>query len=176
MLISTTVLAVRREGITALGADGQVTLGNSAIKAGAKKVRRLYSDKVLAGFAGSGADALALLERLENRLKEHGGNLIRACVELVKEWRLDKALRRLEALMIVANSETMLLISGSGDLIEPDEPILSIGSGSEQARACALALYRHTSMSAPEIVQSCLKIAAEMCIYTNDHITMEILK
>ncbi|MDW8237828.1 MAG: ATP-dependent protease subunit HslV [Aquificaceae bacterium] len=175
MLRSTTVLAVRRDSITAIGADGQVTLGSSSIKANAKKVRRLYSGKVVAGFAGSGADALALLERLESRLNEHGGNLLRACVELVKEWRLDKALRRLEAFMIVANAENMLLISGSGDLIEPDEPILAIGSGSEQARACAMALYRHTQMPASEIVKECLKIAAEMCIYTNDHITLEVI-
>ncbi|MCS7285093.1 MAG: ATP-dependent protease subunit HslV, partial [Hydrogenobacter thermophilus] len=166
-LHSTTILAVRRDNITVIGGDGQVTLGHSVIKHGAKKIRKLYNDKVLVGFAGSAADGLALMERLEAKLEEFRGNLVRACVELAKEWRMDKYLRRLEALLLVVDKDNMLLLSGNGDVIEPDEPVIAIGSGGDFARSAALALYRHTNMSAEEIVKEALKIASEICIYTN---------
>ncbi|SHK27931.1 ATP-dependent protease subunit HslV [Thermocrinis minervae] len=171
----TTVLAVRRDGITVMGSDGQVTLGSSVVKHKARKIRRLYNGKVLVGFAGSAADGLALMERLENKLEEFRGNLLRACVELAKDWRTDRYLRRLEAFMLVADKESMFLLSGNGDLIEPDEPILAIGSGGDYARASALALYRNTSMSAEEIVKTSLQIASEICIYTNSSFVIEVL-
>ena len=170
---STTILAVRRNGKTAVGGDGQVTFGNSVIKHGAKKIRRLYHDQVIVGFAGSAADGLALMERLEAKLEEFRGNLIKAAVQLAKDWRMDKYLRRLEALLLAVDREHMLLISGNGDIIEPDEPILAIGSGGDYARAAALALYRNTNLSAREIVEKSLKIASEICIYTNDRFTIE---
>ncbi len=170
---STTILAVRRNGKTAVGGDGQVTFGNSVIKHGAKKIRRLYHDQVIVGFAGSAADGLALMERLEAKLEEFRGNLIKAAVQLAKDWRMDKYLRRLEALLLAVDREHMLLISGNGDIIEPDEPILAIGSGGDYARAAALALYRNTDLSAREIVEKSLKIASEICIYTNDRFTIE---
>ncbi len=173
---STTILAVRRNHITVMGGDGQVTLGSSVIKHSAKKIRKLYKDSVLVGFAGSAADGLALMERLEGKLEEFRGNLLRACVELAKDWRMDRSLRRLEALLLVADKERMLLLSGNGDVIEPDEPVLAIGSGGDYARASALALYRNTDMSAEDIVRESLKIAGEICIYTNQSFIIEKLE
>mgnify|MGYP001627142851 CR=1 FL=1 len=175
-LKSTTVLVVRRNGITVMGADGQVTMGSSVIKHSARKIRRLYKGNVLVGFAGSAADGLALMERLETKLEEFRGNLIKACVELAKDWRLDRSLRRLEALLLVADKESMYLLSGGGDIIEPDEPVLAIGSGGDYARACALALYRHTDLSAEDIVRESLRIAGDICIYTNQNFVLEKLE
>ncbi len=172
---STTVLVVRRDGKTVMGGDGQVTLGSSVIKGSAKKIRKLYEGNVLVGFAGSAADGLALMERLENKLREFRGNLVKSAVELAKEWRTDKYLRRLEALLLTADRERILLISGSGDVIEPDEPVLGIGSGGDYARSAALALYRNTDMDAEAIVKEALKIASEICIYTNSNFTIESL-
>ncbi|MGC8852898.1 MAG: ATP-dependent protease subunit HslV, partial [Hydrogenobacter sp.] len=146
------------------------------IKHGAKKIRRLYNNKVVVGFAGSAADGLALMERLEAKLEEFRGNLLRASVELAKEWRMDKYLRRLEALLLVADKENMLLLSGNGDVIEPDEPIVAIGSGGDYARSAAMALYRNTNMSAEDIVKEALKIASEICIYTNSNFVIEKLE
>ncbi|MCS6998777.1 MAG: ATP-dependent protease subunit HslV [Aquificaceae bacterium] len=173
---STTVLCVRKKGRTVMGGDGQVTLGASVIKHSAKKIRKLYRDSVLVGFAGSAADGLALVERLEAKLEEFRGSLPRACVELAKDWRMDRNLRRLEALLLVADREQMLLLSGQGDVIEPDEPVLAIGSGGDYARACALALYRNTEMGAEDIVRESLKIASEICIYTNQNFFIERLE
>ncbi len=170
---STTILCVRRNKSTVIGGDGQVTLGSSILKHTARKIRKLYKDSVLVGFAGSAADGLALMERLEGKLEEFRGNLLRACVELAKDWRMDKSLRRLEALLLVADRERMLLLSGNGDVIEPDEPVLAIGSGGDYARASALALYRNTDMSAEDIVRESLKIAGEICIYTNQSFVIE---
>lgn len=175
-LKSTTVLVVRRNGTTVMGADGQVTMGSSVIKHSARKIRRLYKGNVLVGFAGSAADGLALMERLETKLEEFRGNLIKACVELAKDWRLDRSLRRLEALLLVADKESMYLLSGGGDIIEPDEPVLAIGSGGDYARACALALYRHTDLSAEDIVRESLRIAGDICIYTNQNFVLEKLE
>ncbi len=173
---STTIIAVRKDGKTVMGGDGQVTLGSSVIKHSAKKIRKLYKDSVLVGFAGSAADGLALMERLEGKLEEFRGNLLRACVELAKDWRMDKSLRRLEALLLVADRERILLLSGNGDVIEPDEPVLAIGSGGDYARASALALYRNTDMPAEDIVRESLKIAGEICIYTNQNFIIEKLE
>lgn len=170
---STTILAVRKNGKTAVGGDGQVTFGNSVIKHGAKKIRKLYHNQVIVGFAGSAADGLALMERLESKLEEFRGNLIKAAVQLAKDWRMDKYLRRLEALLLAVDKEHMLLISGNGDVIEPDEPVLAVGSGGDYARAAALALYRNTELPARDIVEKSLKIASEICIYTNDRFTIE---
>jgi len=170
---ATTILAVRRDGKTVVGGDGQVTLGNTVIKHTAKKIRRLYKGQVIVGFAGSAADGLALMERLEAKLEEHRGNLLKASVQLAKDWRMDKYLRRLEALLLAVDRNHMLLISGNGDIIEPDEPILAIGSGGDYARAAALALYRNTNLSAREIVEKSLKIASEICVYTNDKFVIE---
>ncbi len=174
-VISTTVLAVRKEGEVAIGGDGQVTVGTSVIKHTAKKIRKLYKDQVIVGFAGSAADSMALMERFEKKLEEFRGNLLRASVELAKDWRMDKYLRRLEALLLVADKNHILLISGNGDIIEPDEPVLAIGSGGDIARAAALALYRNTSMNAVEIVEKSLQIASEICIYTNHNFLIEKL-
>jgi len=170
---ATTILAVRRDGKTVVGGDGQVTLGSTVIKHTAKKIRKLYKGQVIVGFAGSAADGLALMERLEAKLEEHRGNLLKASVQLAKDWRMDKYLRRLEALLLAVDREHMLLISGNGDIIEPDEPILAIGSGGDYARAAALALYRNTNLSAREIVEKSLKIASEICVYTNDKFVIE---
>ncbi len=171
---STTVLVVRKDGKTCMGGDGQITLGNSVIKHTAKKVRKIYHGRVIVGFAGAAADGLALMERLERKLEEHRGNLTRAAVELAKEWRMDKALRRLEAMLLVADREHIYLLSGMGDVIEPEEPILAIGSGGNYALAAARALYRHhPDMDARKIVEESLKIASEICIYTNDKFTFE---
>ena len=170
---STTILAVRRDGKTVVAADGQVTLGSSVMKATAKKVRRLYDGKVVVGFAGSAADGMALMERLEEKLNKYGGNLLRAAVELAKDWRTDKYLRRLEAVLIAVDKDNMFLISGNGDVIQPDEPILATGSGGDFARSAALALYRNTDLDARKIVEEAMKIAGEICIYTNQNITLE---
>ncbi len=172
---STTICVVRKDGKTVIAGDGQVTLGHSVMKAKAKKVRKLANGKVVVGFAGSAADGLALMERLEEKLNKYGGNLLKAAVELAKEWRTDKYLRRLEAILVAADKEKMLVISGNGDVIEPDEPVLAIGSGGDYARSAALALYRNTDMSAREIVEQAMNIAAEICIYTNHNITIEEL-
>ena len=174
---ATTVLVVRKDGKTCMGGDGQITFGNSVLKHTAKKVRKIYHGKVLVGFAGGAADGLALMERLERKLEEHRGNLTRAAVELAKEWRMDKALRRLEALLLVADKNHIYLLSGMGDVIEPEEPILAIGSGGNYALAAARALYRNNpNMDARQIVEEALKIASEICIYTNDKFTFEELE
>jgi ATP-dependent HslUV protease subunit HslV len=175
MMKGTTVLAVRREGKIAMGGDGQVTIGETVIKHTAKKVRTLYQGKVLAGFAGSTADAFTLFERFENKLEQFNGNLSRAAVELAKDWRTDRVLRRLEALMTVADSDSMFLISGTGDVLEPEENVLAIGSGGPYARAAAEALVGHTEMSAAEVVREALFIASRICVYTNDQVHVEEL-
>ena len=172
---ATTVICVRRGDQVAMAGDGQVTVGNTVMKHGAAKVRRLYHDKIIAGFAGSAADAFALYSRFEGKLEEYRGNLERSVVELAKDWRLDKYLRQLQAFLIVANNEKAFLISGTGDLIQPDDGILAIGSGGSFALAAARALMNHTSMPAREIAVESMLIAASICIYTNDHITVETL-
>jgi ATP-dependent HslUV protease subunit HslV len=173
---ATTVVCVRRDGKVAVAGDGQVTVGTTVMKHGAAKVRRLYHDKIIAGFAGSAADAFALFSRFEAKLEEYRGNLERSVVELAKDWRMDKYLRQLQAFLIVANNEKSFLISGTGDLIQPDEDgILAIGSGGSYALAAARALVKHTPMSAEEVVRESLLIASEICIYTNDNITVESL-
>jgi ATP-dependent HslUV protease subunit HslV len=172
---STTVLAVRKDGQVAIAADGQVSMGETVVKQGAKKLRRLYNGKILAGFAGTTADAFTLFERFEIKLEQYNGNLLRSAVELTKEWRTDKYLRRLEALLLVADDKVSLVISGGGDVLEPDDEVIAIGSGGGYAQAAARALIRHTSLSAREIAEEALKIAADICIYTNDRITVEVL-
>ncbi len=158
-----------------MAGDGQVTVGNTVMKHGAAKVRRLYHDKILAGFAGSAADAFALFSRFEAKLEEYRGNMERAVVELAKDWRMDKYLRQLQAMLIVANDERAYLVSGTGDLISPDDGILAIGSGGAYALSAARALAKHTQMNAAQIAEEAMRIAAEICIYTNDHITVESL-
>ena len=172
---ATTVLCVRRDGAVAIAGDGQVTVGTTVMKHGAAKVRRLYHDSVIAGFAGSAADAFALFARFEAKLEEYRGNMERAVVELAKDWRLDKYLRQLQAFLIVANAESAYLLSGTGDLIQPDDGILAIGSGGPYALAAARALVKHTSMTAAEVAAEALRIASTICIYTNDNITVESL-
>jgi ATP-dependent HslUV protease subunit HslV len=172
---STTVLAVRRDGQVAMAGDGQVSMGETVVKQGAKKLRRLYNGKILAGFAGSTADAFTLFERFETKLEQYSGNLMRSAVELTKEWRTDKYLRRLEALLLVADGTTTLVISGGGDVLEPDDEVIAIGSGGGYAQAAARALIHHTTLSAQEIAEEGLKIAAGICVYTNDRITVEVL-
>jgi ATP-dependent HslUV protease subunit HslV len=171
---STTILAVRRDGKLALGGDGQVTLGNTVMKGNARKVRRLFDDKVLAGFAGGTADAFTLFERFEGKLQNFG-NLTRAAIELAKDWRSDRYLRRLEALLLVGDTTHLYVISGNGDVIEPDQPLAAIGSGGPYAQAAARALLEHTALSATEIVKQSLAIAGELCIYTNMQHTVEEL-
>jgi ATP-dependent HslUV protease subunit HslV len=172
---STTVLAVKDASQVVLVADGQVTLGDAVLKHTARKVRRLYHDRVLAGFAGSTADAFALFERFEAKLKDHSGNLMRAAVELAKDWRTDKILRRLEAMLLVADAESLLLITGNGDIIEPEEGVAAIGSGGNFALAAARALKRHTQLPAIDIARNAMAVAAGMCIYTNDRFVEETL-
>jgi ATP-dependent HslUV protease subunit HslV len=169
-LHSTTVLAVRRGGRIALAADGQVTLGDAVVKRGAEKVRRVGGGRAVVGFAGGAADALALLERLESKLESHPGNVRRAAVELARDWRTDRMLRRLEAMLLLGDPETVLLVSGNGDVIEPDDGIAAVGSGGSFALAAARALARHTSLDAEAIARAGLEIASEICIYTNDQI------
>ncbi len=171
----TTVLAVRRNGRVVIGGDGQVTLGNTVMKGNARKLRRLYQSKVIAGFAGGTADAFTLFERFEGKLEKHGGNLTRAAVELAKDWRTDRLLRRLEALLIVADLGTTLILSGNGDVIEPERELAAIGSGGSYAQAAAQALLEHTELDARTIVEQALKIAAGICIYTNENLTFEEL-
>ena len=171
----TTILAVRRNGRIAIGGDGQVTLGNTVMKGNARKVRRLYQGKVVAGFAGGTADAFTLFERFEGKLEKHGGNLTRAAVELAKDWRTDRMLRRLEALMIVADTRAMLVISGNGDVIDPEHDLAAISSGGAFAQAAARALLAHSELDARGVVEAALNIAAEICIYTNPHLTIEEL-
>jgi ATP-dependent HslUV protease subunit HslV len=172
---STTVLCVRRDDKVVMAGDGQVTLGESVIKHGAKKIRRLYQDKILAGFAGSTADAFTLFSRFEAKLEQYHGNLGRSAVELAKDWRTDKFLRHLEALLLVSDKEATFLLSGQGDVIEPDTGIAAIGSGGPFAQAAAQALADHTKLSPREIAEEAMKIASRMCIYTNDRITIEQL-
>ena len=172
---STTVLAVRKGGEVVLGADGQVTLGQTVMKAQARKLRRVHDGRVIAGFAGAAADGIALFERLEGRLKEFGGNLPRAAVELTKDWRTDRAMRRLEALLLVADRERLFVLSGTGDIIEPDEGVAAIGSGGPYALAAARALVAHSDLAARAICESALGIAADICIYTNRHLSFESL-
>ena len=175
LIRSTTVLSVRRDGHVVLAGDGQVTLGESVIKHSAKKIRRLYNDKIVAGFAGSTADAFTLFSRFEAKLEQYHGNLGRAAVELARDWRTDKFLRHLEALLLVSDKEQTFLLSGQGDVIEPDTGIAAIGSGGPYAQAAAQALSEHTKLSARQIAEEALKIAGKMCIYTNDKVTIEEL-
>lgn len=171
----TTILSVRRGASVAMGGDGQVTLGNIVIKAGARKVRRLYQDRILAGFAGGTADAFTLFERFEAKLEKHQGHLVRSAVELAKDWRTDRAMRRLEAMLIVADRESMLTISGLGDVLEPEHGLLAIGSGGAYAQSAARALLQHSALDARQIVEQSLTIAAETCVYTNRNFTIEEL-
>jgi ATP-dependent HslUV protease subunit HslV len=173
---STTVLCVRRDNKVVMAGDGQVTLGHEVLKSTARKLRRLYSDKVLAGFAGSTADAFALFSRFESKLEQFNGNLSRSVVELAKEWRTDRVLRHLEALLLVADTKTIYLVSGNGDVIEPDEGIAAIGSGGPFAMAAATALVRNTKLSARTIAEQAMQIAAKICIYTNDNVSYEELE
>lgn len=171
----TTILAIRKDRQVVVAGDGQVTLGNMVTKHRAKKVRRIYNDQIVTGFAGATADALTLAEKLEKRLDEYGGNLIRSCVELARDWRTDKYLRRLEAMMIAADKSHTFLLSGNGDVIEPDHGVISIGSGSAAAQAAAVALLDHTDMAIIDIARAAMGIAASICIYTNDYLTMETI-
>ena len=169
----TTILCVRREGGLAMGGDGQVTMGENIVKQKARKIRRLFNEKVLAGFAGSTADALSLFERFESKLQEHSGNLQKAAVELAKEWRKDRALRHLEALLIVADAKTTFVLSGNGDVIEPDDGLCAIGSGGMYALSAARALLKHSKLAVKELALEAMRIASEICIYTNANFTVE---
>ncbi|MCX8086778.1 MAG: ATP-dependent protease subunit HslV [Rhodocyclaceae bacterium] len=172
----TTILSVRRGAQVALGGDGQVTLGNVVVKSSAKKVRRLFNERILAGFAGGTADAFTLFERFEAKLEKHQGNLLRSAVELAKDWRTDRMLRRLEAMLAVADRENSLIITGNGDVLEPEQGIIAIGSGGPYAQAAARALFENTALSPAEIVEKALTIAGDLCIYTNQHHTIEVLE
>jgi ATP-dependent HslUV protease subunit HslV len=174
-LRSTTILAVRHRGRVVVGGDGQVTLGQTVVKHNATKVRRLYQDRVLAGFAGAGADAITLFERFEQKLERVGGNLRRAAVELAKDWRTDRMLRRLEALMVVADKDALLIVSGTGDVIEPEDGVAAIGSGGNYALAAARALVLHSALDARRIVEEAMRIAAAICVDTTDRLTIEEL-
>ena len=171
----TTILSVRRDGVVALGGDGQVTLGNIVVKAGARKVRRLYQDKILAGFAGGTADAFTLFERFEAKLDKHQGNLMRSAVELAKDWRTDRILRRLEAMLAVADKQSSLIITGNGDVLEPEQGLIAIGSGGAYAQAAAKALLENTTLDPETIVRKSLGIAGDLCIYTNQNHVVEVL-
>jgi ATP-dependent HslUV protease subunit HslV len=172
---STTILCVRRNGKVVLAGDGQVTMGGEVLKSGAKKLRRLYNGKIISGFAGSTADAFALFARFEGKLEQHSGNLARSVVELAKEWRTDRMLRHLEALLLVADVQNMYIVSGTGDVIEPDSPVAAIGSGGSFAKCAAVALLENTTLDAREVVEKAMKIASEVCIYTNDNLAFEEL-
>lgn len=174
-LHGTTIVSVRRDDKVVIGGDGQVSFGNTVLKNNARKVRRIYQDKVIAGFAGSTADAFTLFERFEGKLEKHQGNLLRAAVELAKDWRMDRMLRRLEAMLAVADQKTSLIISGNGDVVEPEHGLIAIGSGGPFAKAAALALLENTKLEARDIVEKSLAIAADICIYTNHHRTIEEL-
>lgn len=173
---STTILGIVKDGQAAIAGDGQVTFGNTIMKRTSKKIRRLYNDKILAGFAGASADAFTLFERFEEKLQQYNGNLTRSAVEMAKEWRTDKFLRRLEAMLAVVDQNTALIISGTGDVVEPDDRIVAIGSGGPYALAAARALTQKTALTAEEIVTTAMNIAADICIYTNHHISVELLK
>jgi len=175
MFHATTILCVRKNGKVAIGGDGQVTLGNTVMKQNAKKIRRMYNDSVVAGFAGATADAFTLFEKFEGKLESYRGNITRAAVELAKDWRTDRMLRRLEALLVIADREHTFIISGTGDVIEPEDGIAAIGSGGAFAQAAARALYDNTELNAEQIIQKAMKIASGICIYTNDNITIEEL-
>jgi ATP-dependent HslUV protease subunit HslV len=172
---STTIICVRKGGKVAIAGDGQVTLGDTVIKHGAKKIRRLYNDKIISGFAGSSADSFALFSRFESKLEQFHGNLSRAAVELAKDWRTDRSLRHLEAVMVVADDKNSFLIAGNGDLIEPDDGLIAIGSGGAYALAAARALLKFTNLGAREIAQEAMQIAGKICIYTNDSVSIEEL-
>jgi ATP-dependent HslUV protease subunit HslV len=172
---STTVVCVRHRGRVAMAGDGQVSIGPTVVKASARKVRRVYHDRVLAGFAGTAADAFTLFAKFEAKLEEHRGNLARAAVELAKDWRMDRVLRRLEALLAVADAQSAFIVSGTGDVIEPDDGLIGIGSGGPYALAAARALCTHSELDAAKIAEEALRIAAQICVYTNDHITVETL-
>ena len=172
---ATTVVCVRHRGLVALAADGQVSIGQTIVKANARKVRKLYHDRVLSGFAGAAADAFTLFSRFEAKLEEHRGNLARAAVELAKDWRTDRVLRRLEALLAIADREQSFIVSGTGDVIEPDDGLIGIGSGGPFALAAARALIAHSELDAKAVVTEAMRIAAGICVYTNDHITVETL-
>jgi len=171
----TTILSIRRNGKVIIGGDGQVSMGNTVMKGNAKKVRRLFNNQVIAGFAGGTADAFTLFERFEGKLEKHQGNLVRSAVELAKDWRTDKMLRRLEALLAVADAKSSLILTGNGDVIEPEHGIMAIGSGGHYAQSAALALLFNTTLSARDIVEKSLKIAADICVYTNSNFTIEEL-
>lgn len=173
---STTVLCVRRDGKVVMAGDGQVTLGSEVLKSTARKVRRLYNDKILAGFAGSTADAFALFSRFETKLEQFNGNISRAVVELAKDWRTDRALRHLEALLLVSDTKVTYIVSGNGDVIEPDEGVAAIGSGGAYALSAATALMHHTKLSARQLAEEAMRIAGKVCIYTNDNVTYEELE
>ena len=175
MFHATTVLAIRHNGQTVMASDGQVTLGDTVVKQRARKIRRLYNDRILAGFAGSAADSFALFSRFEGKLEQYRGNLERSAVELAKEWRTDRVLRRLEAMLVVMDAQVTYLISGNGDLIEPDDGIVAIGSGGPFALAAAKALAQHTSLDARAIAEQAMHIASAICIYSNDNLTVEVL-
>lgn len=175
-LLGTTILCVRRGNVVAMAGDGQVTLGNVVFKGTARKVRRVYHDKVIVGFAGATADAFTLVERFEGVLEKHSGNLMRSAIELAKQWRTDKALRHLEAMMITADATTTLIVSGNGDVIEPENGIAAIGSGGSYALSAARALAEHTTMDAAAVAREALKIAGDLCIYTNQNVTVEVIK
>lgn len=175
MIRSTTILCVRRGGEVAMAGDGQVSFNTTVMKHSARKIRKVHQDKVLTGFAGAAADAFTLVDRFEAKLEEYQGSLIRAAVELAKDWRADRVLRRLEALLAVADRETSLILSGTGDIIEPDDGIIGIGSGGSYALAAARALQQHTQLSAREIAETAMRIAAGICIYTNDRLSVEEL-
>jgi ATP-dependent HslUV protease subunit HslV len=175
MIHATTVLAVRHNGNAVMASDGQVTFGNTVVKHAARKIRRLYNDRVLAGFAGSAADSFALFSRFESKLEQYRGNLERSAVELAKDWRTDRVLRRLEAMLVVMDLKATYLLSGTGDLIEPDDGIIAIGSGGPYAMAAAKALAQHTALEARAIAEQAMRIAGEICIYTNENITIEAL-
>jgi ATP-dependent HslUV protease subunit HslV len=172
---ATTILAVRHQGRTVLAGDGQVTLGSTVLKQSARKIRRLYNEAILAGFAGSAADSFALFSRFESKLEQYRGNLERASVELARDWRTDRLLRRLEAMLIVADRDSTFLLSGTGDLIEPDDGVVAVGSGGSYAMAAARALVQHSTLDARQIAQEAMRIAADICIYTNPHLTIEEL-
>ena len=176
MFKGTTILCVRRDGKVAIAGDGQVTMGNTVLKHNAKKIRRMFGDKVIAGFSGATADAFTLFEKFEGKLESYRGNITRAAVELAKDWRTDKILRRLEALLIVADLEHTFIISGTGDVIEPEGGVAAIGSGGPYAQASAKALFENTSLPPKEIVEKSMSITADICIYTNKHITIEELQ
>ena len=175
MILATTVLAIRRNGQTAIAGDGQVTMGEVVMKHTARKIRRLFHDRVLAGFAGGVADALALFDKFESHLERQNGNLKKAAVDMAKDWRSDRFLRRLEATLVVADNKDMLVVSGDGELIEPDQGLVAIGSGGPYAHAAARALLDHTDLPAAEIARIAMEITASLCIFTNDHISVEIL-